>query len=117
MSDVKVVDLKVSGDLYYSSSDDPTITQVDGTNGTSVITEYEALTWTSTGFIGNFNYTTVFENEETIYAGNCSVGTYAKLADRKYNLEAEFIKSADDSDFLADIFGGYAEDRAGTPVA
>ena len=50
----KLVDLLVSGDLYITQTD-LNVTDPDGTNGVDIIAEFDAASWTSTGFIGNFN--------------------------------------------------------------
>jgi len=111
----KLVDLLVSGDLYITQTD-LNVTDPDGTNGVDIIAEFDAASWTSTGFIGNFNYSHVLENENTIYSGNCGVWTYAATADRKYTLTAEMIKSADDLDFLSNMLDAYSESEAGANV-
>lgn len=114
MAQIEILDKNTVGDLYYANLG--TITQPDGTNWTTIYSDFDSASWENAMLIGNFNRSTVLENKNTTYYGNCDRGSTA-TADKKFNLNPEFYRSADDTQFFSQVTDSYREAIAGTPVA
>jgi len=106
---------RTGGTLYISTVKWPSVTSPDGSNAATVISDFEGLAYENMGVLGAFAVEHLFENDNTSYAMNCSIGgAFLKTADRKWNVNSAIYSPS--IDVLAKLVDYYTESILGTPV-
>jgi hypothetical protein len=110
--------LLTSGDLYYSTdyvAGTTLITALTATNQVTVQGELAALTYTTLGYIKNFQVAHSLEDEKLTRVGNCGVGEIDRSVELTPTISFDWL-DVDDIDAFASILGLDVLNVAASPV-